>query len=310
MSVDGNNPQQITKDGADKQDLQWTPDGKSLTFISGKCIKSVTFPDGVVSQITCFNSSDFVESFEISPDGKLVAISVNHVLFIVPFDVAAISGAKSAGQLAIMPGGIFKYPDLTKQQSIKQVRWFNTGKRIAVDALTPNGSGQVIDAILIYDISSCTAATPCDTTTYFQTTIKDIFPGNRFSMVNFGVGGGKYSIIPAFDLNEEGLFLLNSITRNGFYGYLYSYNTTNTKSELVDPLGSQCCYTDALWSPDSSYVLFAYQDIRQGGGSKNQLFYISYGSIGTGAKFTPLPLPDNVLTNIGDHPAPALRPAK
>ena len=39
MSVDGKNPQQITKDRADKQDLQWSPDGKSLTFISGKCIQ-------------------------------------------------------------------------------------------------------------------------------------------------------------------------------------------------------------------------------------------------------------------------------
>jgi len=129
-------------------------------------------------------------------------------------------------------------------------------------------------------------------------------------MIGYGTSGGKYSSIPSFDWNAEGLFLLNSINRNGVYGYLYSYNSSNGKGEQVDPLGSQCCYTDARWSPDNSYVFFAYQDIRLGGASRNQLYYIQYGSIGTGAKFTPLPLPNEVLANIGDHPDPALRPAK
>ena len=310
VNVDGSDPRQLTKDGAVKHDMNWSPDGKSLFYISGKCIQNATVPEGVITTITCFNSADFVEAFDISPDGKLVAISVNRVLFIVPFDLATLSKVRSVGELALVQGGLFKYPDLNKQQSIKQVRWLNTGKRIAVDSLTPNGSGQVVDAIYIYDISSCTAATPCDSTTYFQISIKDMFPGNRFSMVGFGVGSGKYSIIPSFDWNEEALFLLNSITRNGVYGYLYSYNSLNQKGELIDPLGSQCCYADARWSPDGTYVFFSYQDARQGGSAKNQLFYVPYGSIGSGAKYTPLPLPDTVFTSPADHPEPALRPAK
>ena len=310
VNVDGTNAHQLTKDGADKKNLQWASDGRGLFYISGKCIQNVTVPEGALTTITCFASADFVEAFEISPDSTQVAISVNHVLFIVPLDVTALSGARSLGQLALIPGDIFKYPDITQGQTIKQVRWLRTGKRIAVDSITPTGTGQTIDNIVIYDLTSCTSANPCDGSTFFQTRYVTQFPYGRFDMIGYGTSGGKYSSIPSFDWNAEGLFLLNSINRNGVYGYLYSYNSSNGKGEQVDPLGSQCCYTDARWSPDNSYVFFAYQDIRLGGASRNQLYYIQYGSIGTGAKFTPLPLPNEVLANIGDHPDPALRPAK
>jgi hypothetical protein len=40
------------------------------------------------------------------------------------------------------------------------------------------------------------------------------------------------------------------------------------------------------------------------------LYYISYGSIGTGAQYTPMPLSDAVLSNPVDHPDPVLRPSK
>jgi serine/threonine protein kinase len=310
VNVDGKDARQLTKDAAKKNNLQWSPDGKSLFYISGKCIQSVTILDGVIKTITCFATADYVEAFEISPDGKQVAISVNHVLCIVPLDVTALSGARSLGQLSLLPGNIFKYPDITQGQTIKQVRWLRTGKGIAVDSITPTNTGQTIDNIVIYDLTSCTSATPCDGSTFFQTRYVTQFPYGRFDMIGYGTSGGKYSIIPSFDWNAEGLFLLNSINRNGVYGYLYSYNSSNFKGEQIDPLGSQCCYTDARWSPDSTYVLFAYQDVRLGNASKNQLYYVSFGSIGSGAKYTPLPLPDGVLSNITDHPVPALRPAK
>jgi serine/threonine protein kinase len=310
MNVDGTDLRQLTKDGGEKIDLQWAADGKSLFYINGKCIQNATIPEGAITTVTCFTSADFVDAFEISPEGKQVAISVNHVLFIVPLDLTAISGAHNLGQLALLPGGLFKYPNLTQAQTIKQVRWLRNGMRIAVDSITPTSTGQTIDNIFIYDLTSCTSANPCDGSTFFQTRYATQFPAGRFEMLGFGTSGGRYSIIPSFDWNGEGLFLLNSINRNGVYGYLYSYNTSNFRGEQIDPLGSQCCYTDARWSPDGSYVLFAYQDIRLGSASKNQLYYISYGSFGTGAKYTPFSLPDTILNNMSDHPAPALRPAK
>ena len=310
VNADGTDPRQLTKDGADKKRLQWAPDGKSLYYISGKCISNATFPEGVVTTITCFASADFVEAFEISPDGSQVAISVNHTLFIIPLDVTALSGARSLGQLALIQGDIFKYPDLTQGQTIKQVRWQKAGKQIAVDSITPTATGQTIDNIVIYDLTPCTGTNPCDGSKFFQTRYLTQFPYGRFDMIGYGTTGGRYSTIPSFDWNADGLFLLSTINRNGVYGYLYSYNSNNFKGEQIDPMASQCCYADARWSPDGTYILFSYQDIRQGGSSKNQLYYIPYGSISTGAKFTPMSLPDNVLSGITDHPDEAFRPTK
>jgi hypothetical protein len=68
MGVDGGNPQQITKDGAVKQNLQWAPDGQALFYIGGKCIQSISYPGGEVRQITCFNAAEYLDAFEILPD--------------------------------------------------------------------------------------------------------------------------------------------------------------------------------------------------------------------------------------------------
>jgi hypothetical protein len=309
MNVDGNDLRQLTKDGAEKKNLQWAPDGKSLFYINGKCIQNATLPDGTITTVTCFNSANYVEAFEISPDGSLVAISVNRYLFITPLDVAAISGAHNMSQLAVLPGSLFKYPDLTRGQTVKYVRWQKNSKMIAADRVTPSG-GKTLDNIFIYDLTGCTSANPCDGSTFFETRYKTQFPAGRFEMEGLGTSGGRYSIIPAFDWNEEGLFLLNSINRNDVYGYLYTYNNSTFNGKQIDPLGSRCCYADARWSPDGSYLLFSYQDMRLGSGSKNQLYYIQYGSLSTGGMYTPLPLPENILNNINDHPDPALRPAR
>ena len=103
--------------------------------------------------------------------------------------------------------------------------------------------------------------------------------------------------------------MLNSIVRNGNYGYLYSYNTSSKVGTQLLPL-NECCYTDARWSPDGTYVLFSYQDINLKTASKNQLYFVPYGSIGTGTKYTPIPMPDGIFTNISENPDPVLRPAK
>jgi hypothetical protein len=138
----------------------------------------------------------------------------------------------------------------------------------------------------------------------------DNFPGSRFTMSGFGTGGGQSTTIPSLDWDGTALFLLNSTFRYT-YGYLYSYDFDKKQAAaLLSPMGTACCYTDARWSPDGSYILFAFQDINQGNNARTQLYYISYGTLGTGAKYTPLPLPDSALNNPANRPEPALRPAK
>jgi hypothetical protein len=41
--------------------------------------------------------------------------------------------------------------------------------------------------------------------------------------------------------------------------------------ENVNPINNTCCYQDAKFSPDGSYLVFAYQDIGLGQASTTRL---------------------------------------
>jgi Tol biopolymer transport system component len=75
----------------------------------------------------------------------------------------------------------------------------------------------------------------------------------------------------------------------------------------VNPIAGNCCYRDPSWSPDGRYLTFAYQAISAT--NKIELYLISYGSIGTGEVFQPIPLPENFFANRQESPQPVLRPA-
>ena len=322
INTDGSDLRQLTKDSTVKHALQWSPDGQSLFYISGKCVQSARVPDGTISTVACFPAADFLDAFRISPDGSQVAISLNHVVYVVPFDLAALKSATTHIQLENMKGSLI-YGG-ANQAPAKNVLWSKDGKKLAVDTLSPS-AGKQLDLILIFNLSTCTNTTPCPPRILPGTALPgpgsspvpnstppllDNFPGSRFTMQGYGTGSGQSTIIPSFDWDGEYLFLLNSIFRYQ-YGYLYAYDMEKRQSAgMTDPMGTSCCYADARWSPDSSYILFAYQNITQGNNARTQLFYISYGSIGTGTKYTPLPLPDSMLSNPADRPESALRLAK
>jgi tRNA A-37 threonylcarbamoyl transferase component Bud32 len=319
INTDGSDLRQLTKDAAEKHALQWSPDGQSLFYISGKCIQSVTVPEGVISQITCFTTADYLEAFRISPDGSQVAISLNRVIYVVPFDLAKLKTANTHIQLENMNGSLI-YGGSNEAPS-KNVLWSSDGKKLAIDTLSPS-AGKQIDLILVFDISACTSTKICPPRILAGTPqpvasptpnlnpappLLDNFPGSRFTMIGYGTGSGQSTVIPSFDWDGQSLFLLNSIFRYQF-GYLYTYNIEKKQTAvLTDPMRTSCCYTDARWSPDGSYILFAYQDINN---ARTQLFYIPFGTIGTGVKYTPLPLPDGMLSKSADHPEPTLRPAR
>ena len=291
MGVDGSNPLQVTKDGGGKNDLQWSPDGQSLFYISGKCIQSVSVPGGVVTPVTCFTAADYLEAFELSPDGKQVAISLNRILYVVPFDLAALSNARTWPQLVAMKG-CFTYGGIPNQAPAKGVRWSNDGTKIAVNTLTVDAS-RLVDMVRIFDISRCDSTNPQPV---------DNFPGPRFTMTNFSAS----PVIPSFAWDGSTLFVLNSKFRYEL-GYLYAYNMETKRGQILDPLKTSCCYTAAHFSPDGSSLLFVYQNINN---TNTQLYYISYGSIGTGETYTPIPLPAGFFSNLNDHFDAALRPAK
>ena len=140
------------------------------------------------------------------------------------------------------------------QSPTKDVLWSSDGKKLAIDTLSPS-NGRQIDLILVFDISSCTSATPCPprilpgtpqplaspTPGNTAPPLLDNFPGSRFTMSGFGTSGGQSTIIPSFDWDGQALFLLNSIFRYQ-YGYLYTYNFEKKQTAtLLSPMGTACC---------------------------------------------------------------------
>ncbi len=291
MGVDGSNLSQITKDGGIKYDLQWSPDGQNLFYISGLCIDSVSVPSGLESEITCFPSATYLEAFEISPDGGQVAISLNRVLYVVPFDLTSIKNAHTWTQLRDMKG-CYTYNTDQNLAPPKSVRWSSDGKNLAVNVIGVDGSRRV-DQISLFNISSCNSA---------STFAWDNFPATRFTMTGYS----SNPVIPSFAWDGNTLFVLNSKIRYDL-GYLYAYNTETKRGENLDPLQTTCCYTAARFSPNGSFLLFIYQNINN---AKTQMYYVSYGTIRSGVTYTPLTLPTGFFSTLTDHLDATLRPVK
>lgn len=290
MNVDGSDLLQLTNDQAAKHDLQWTPDGENVIYISGTCVYMVNIRTREISQVVCFNYNKYLDAFAISPDGKQVAISTDRELYVVPFDLAQLATVKSRNGLNAMNGCLFY-----DKVGTLGVNWSTDGKFLAVGYLNPEKPGA--QTIRVMDIHLCEDN---------NTRTLDNFPEQRFVMSGYG----DNPTIPSFDWNGDLLFLLNSAVRNDGYGYLYSYNMGNYKGTALNPINSNCCYRDAHWSPDGNYVIFAYQDINKGADAPIMIYYVPYGTLGTGYNYTPLPLPDNFFKSRTEKPQPAFRPAR
>ena len=102
---------------------------------------------------------------------------------------------------------------------------------------------------------------------------------------------------------------MNGLTRNEGFGDLHIFNRETFKVTVnANPVEGRCCYRDPAFSPDGKYLLFAFQDITLGSASKTQLYYVPFGSFGTGATYQALPLPE--FTNPKEAPQAVLRPVK
>lgn len=290
MNIDGTDMVQLTTDGAEKSNLQWLPDGKTILYIMGKAIKTVNIETTTEDIITSFNSAEYLDAFQVSRDGTMVAISVNRELFVVPFDPATLGAVTKKSDLLnlIKEKGCLSYTDL----SIKDVRWSSDGQEIAF-IFIGNANGVRKDTIRVLDISKCSSSTPDRL---------DDFPGARFDFPNE---------ITNFDWDGDKLFFLNSNKRNGGFGNLVGYNMETHKYQKIEPLAG-CCYRDAAFSPDGSYVVFAFQDQGLGTTSPIQLFYVPYASLTAGGKLDPIggDLTPEFFTNSREKPWPALRPTQ
>ena len=286
MNVDGSDPRQLTTDGAAKFNLEWLPDGKTLLYISGMTLKTVDIETLREEIVTSFVSAEYFESFHVSPDGKQAAISLARELFVVPFNLESMKNVRKRSDLLDLKGCLFY-----DKFSVKDALWSDDDQKLALKMLV-NSGGTIADSIRILDIQQCSEADP---------KALDDFPIGRFPFKN---------TIVDFDWDGDLLFFFNSDLFKGGFGELIFYNTFTHKYEKIFPIENTCCYRDATFSPDGTFVIFAFQDIRLGEASTLSLYYVRVDALTTGGALRPIPLPEGFFTRRDQAPMPVLRPAQ
>jgi Tol biopolymer transport system component len=286
MNVDGSELQAVTNDGVPKFNLQWLPDGNTILYMTGKTVKTVDIETLREEVVMSYQSAEFFDSFQVSPDGTQAAFAINRELFVAPYDAAKLQTVKNRNDLLEIKGCIF-YNEL----AVKDARWSDDGARLAIKYLANKG-GVRVDTIRIIDITQCDKAEPIRL---------DEFPLGRFDFND---------VIENFSWDGDLLFFMNSPKRNGGFGDMLFYNSFTHKFEYFAPYEGNCCYRDPAFSPDGTHVIFAFQDIRLATESPINLYYLPIDALSTQRKLEPLPLPDKFFNLRNDAPVPALRPAK
>ena len=292
-NLDGSELTQLTTDGGVKNDLQWLPDGNTLIFISGITVKSVNIETDVLDNIVHFPSASSLNAFRISHDGTQVMIAVNNEIFVVPFDIETMKGVSKKSDLIALDHCIIPEGKTKAALIVKEARWAADDSLVAWLFKGPAGT----DLVSVLNIQDCTPAT-IDTL--------DTFPANRFNPPGFQGG-----LMLDFDWDGSEQFIFHTARRNNGWGELHVYNWETHRATLtVNPVEKRCCYRDARWSPDGSYLLFAFQDEGLADAAQTVLYYVPFGDIAAGANLTPISLPDGFFKNPREAPQPALRPAQ
>lgn len=289
-NLDGNQAEQLTNDGSTKTSLQWTPDGKGVNFISGKCAYQVQLADKKVETLVCFNFLQYFKTFEISPDGKHVAASLDNQMYLLPYDLAVLQSVKVRSDLTRIAE--CKHFAPYERFVVKFLRWSLDGKRIAEIRW---GAALGIGAADTITLESFEVCTP-------KPDSLDNFPAERFQPAEYK----NNPTLLSFGWDGLNLYAFTTVIRSNGFGKLYIYNGDLKKGQgPIEALG-ECCYRDPVFSPDGSHLLFAYQNY-SGDDKSIHLYLVPFGSLGTGAAYQPIDLP---AFDPLSQPQPALRPAQ
>jgi len=292
MNVDGSELTQLTNDGGLKNDLQWLPDGETLIYISGLTVRSYNVETEVADIVMDFPSASSLNAFRVSHDGKQVMIAVNNEIFVVPFSFDIMKGVSKKSDLLALDACIIPEGATKSALIVKEARWAKDDKLVAWLFKGPTGT----DLVSVLNIQDCTPAT---------IDRLDTFPANRFDPPGF-VGG----VMLDFDWDGESQFIFHTARRNNGWGELHIYNWETHRATLsMNPIEKRCCYRDARWSPDGSYLFFAFQDEGLADAAQTVLYYVPFGDITAGANLKPIPLPDGFFKDRKEAPQAALRPA-
>jgi hypothetical protein len=287
MDMDGSNLIQVRTDNSAKSQLQWLPDGR-LGYVSRNCIYLMDVDTRQPQQLMCFVANELLEDFEVSPDGKLLAISIERTLNILPFDSEVVRDIDSRFSLLARRDNCFY-----NQYAFREVLWSKSGTQIAAHVVDTElvSSDQVF--LLSINIPNCDTVGPVRVAKIPGTQI--IFESESTKRIT------------SYDWDGDHLFLLNDSIRNDGFGNLYVYDTQTRAGEKLNPINGECCYRDARWSPDKSYIFFAFQRV---GTTEIEFYYIPYAEIGDGETWTPIPNIDTLFSTVREKPQPVLRPVQ
>jgi serine/threonine-protein kinase len=291
VNLDGSNLKQLTTEGGEKTALRWLPDGRTVSYITGLCLKLVDSLTAEGQTLTCLNYAPSVDGFEVSPDGKYFAISVEGKLHIGFYDPANLASVNSRRGLEASATCM-----LYSQNYVESARWSSDGQKLAVEVQIPL-SGLKADTIRLFDFA-CGNNTPRKL---------EEFPGTWFTMPGYE----KKPELQGFGWDSDVLFAFTDEIRNEGFGNIYAYNYSLKRPprQIFPVTGGACCYRDPQWSPDGKTLVFAFQDIATGANSVTELYYIPYGEVG-GVSAMHIPLPDGFFKNVREGPQPVMAPER
>jgi serine/threonine-protein kinase len=282
-------PIQLTTNRREKILMQWLPNGEEILYRENRCIYTIRPADKVAQVVICLQSSE-IEGASISPDGSKLALTIDRVLFILPFERASVAAMKDRG--TVSRAATCSY----SQVAAKSVRWARDGNGLAVSYVALTGTGRK-DLVRVLDISNCQTSSPV--------AVQD-FPGDIF----IPDGYRENPTLTTFDWDGGSGFLLNTFKRNDGYGDLYFYDMATQQAKKLNPIEGACCYRDARFSADGTHLVFSFQDERQGLEARTRLFYIPLEqALQGGMTFDSLSLPVDLLRIAREKPMLVLRPA-
>lgn len=294
MDIDGGHIRQLTNTNKPKFDLQWLSGGNDLLYVEASCIYKInTDTQTNAEEIACFKDSRF-DGFRVSPDGGQVAISIERRLLVLPYNPQELSRVSSAFELQGSEDLCLDYAEV----AVKGARWSADGQALAIlyQSVVNQRIGDTI-RVLDVDMERCQNVDPL---------ILDEFPAKRFSPDGYE----RFPVLPFYDWDGEQRFLLNSLKRNEGYGELYLYDMSTAEVRKINPVDGACCYGNATFSPDGTYILLVFQDVRRGADSETQLYYIPIDQIGTEVTLRPIKLPLRFFPDLRENIQLALHPVE
>lgn len=289
MNPDGTNLVQVRSENTSKSNLQWIP-GNQLIYMSRNCAFLLDADTKQTQQLSCFNENEQLEGFSVSPNGKLVAISVQRTLNIYPFNIDVLKNITSRFEIIDADENCYY-----NQYPFRELLWSRGGDQTRLAARVIDTRRVDSDQIFLLsaDLKNCANV---------ALSRLDAIPGGR---IEFDRESTKR--ISSFDWDGKNLFLMNDSIRNDGFGNIYLYNAETREITKLNPINGECCYRDVRWSPDGTYILFAFQRFDR---SSIELYYIPFDGIQSGEPFTPIKLPSGFFATAREKPQPALRPAE